>query len=157
MSDFVTASLRNNVKCMGLKLTGHSPENGLLLEVDMRDDFRILEAMRSLKHSTTSFWSKSDAAKHALCVVSRIRLINLVRAIRHDAEGVEAVDLEASSGKIWQSFKNDLSFKDLRLLKVWRGGAAPTQTRDASRYGAEACTHLGHSAQNHRKVMIGHL
>ena len=143
MSDFVTHSLRNHLKCMGLKLTGHSPGNGLLLEVDMNDDFRVLEATRSLRHGTSSFWSKGDAAKHALRIVSRIRLINLARTTRHDAEGVEAVDLEASSGKTWQSFKNGLSSEDLRLLKVWRGGAAPTQTRDARRYGAEACTHCG--------------
>ena len=55
---------------------------------------------------------------------------------RHDDEGVDDIDLEASSSREWTEWKKKLSTESRRLLAIWRGGAVSTPTRRA--FGREA-------------------
>merc|ERR1712135_250524 len=42
---------------------------------------------------------------------------------RHDVEGRDEVDMEASSGGTWKLWIKSLSNEDKSLLSTWRGGA----------------------------------
>ena len=70
--------------------------------------------------------------------VLRLRCLHSVAESRNDSEGIEKVDVEASSHPIWRELVASLSAEGRTHLEMWRGGAARTQTRpdNASRCGS---------------------
>ena len=79
-----------------------------------------------------AFRAGTGAGQHALRTIARCKAI-MVKArstsARRDAEGLEAVDLEASSRPVWRDFKAALGIEERKFLKTWRGGAVRTPTR----------------------------
>ena len=69
-----------------------------------------------------------SAAAHAVpCLAS-------VHKSRHDAEGVDDIDVEASTSPQFMSWEAALSFEDRGRLGIYRFGATQTRTRTNQRH-----------------------
>ena len=76
-----------------------------------------------------------------------------IHAPRHDAEGADAVDVEATSSTVWKRWKDSLSEVERCALMHWRGGAvaAPArQQRHSSR--STDCPYCGEAMASARHL-----
>jgi hypothetical protein len=73
---------------------------------------------------------------HATRVADRLKALQLrphkARGGSKDAEGLEQADVEAISHPTWKKWVKSLDEDDRRYLRIWRGGAIYTPTRDIS-------------------------
>ena len=152
-SAHVDAAIEQHVKILGFKRGRWERDRGVQLLVRHDDDPRVLDATHHLWEEDAEldeeyhadgayhvFWSGSPEAEHAIRATSRIRCLQMVRHTRHDADGIERVDVEIGSHKYWKKFVNSLDVLSRSLLNVWRSGAVSTQTR---RQSAAPCEHCG--------------
>ena len=54
-------------------------------------------------------WTTSDEAQRALRVAARLHLLNTAHRQWHDVEGIDEVDMVASSGGAWKLWLESLS------------------------------------------------
>ena len=48
---------------------------------------------------------------------------------RFDEEGLDRIDIDASSHTTWKNWRHGISEKEMTALFIWRGDAVPTPTR----------------------------
>ncbi|CAK0901762.1 unnamed protein product, partial [Prorocentrum cordatum] len=58
---------------------------------------------------------------------------------RHDEEGIDIIDIEASSAHAWRDWRQSLCPQSRSLLSVWQGGAARAPARHGRGKCAKAC------------------
>ena len=116
------------------------PDLGAKVQVCEDDDQRVFAATAAVRDSRNCFWTGTPEAQHAIRAVCRIRCLENVRQSRHDAEGVEEVDVDASSEKSWSQWVATLSPDKKRFLEIYRSGAVKTKTRTQSGQKCE-CGH----------------
>ena len=75
--------------------------------------------------------SPGNVAKvaHTLRSIARIRLLHTTARTRFDSAGVERVDVEALSSSKWKGWRKSLSYEDDQVLRLFRGGCSPSDTR----------------------------
>lgn len=130
-------------KCLlGYNGFSRTPGQGISINIRSDDDPKILRATASLRGSGDHFWTDSAAAQHALRVICRIRALSHASPSRWDYQGIDDVDVEASSSKLWKDFVKKLSGPQRTALTIYRGGATSTQTR---RRDGQACIFCNHA------------
>ena len=74
---------------------------------------------------------KCDTEKgaHALRLAARYRCLQETKLTRYDSEGINDVDVDASSQPYWATWRKRLDARQMLLLAIYRGGAASTPTR----------------------------
>ena len=123
---------------VGLIFVQFEPGKGILFRRSPDEhDTRVLKSFGRRR----MIWSDSEDALHVLRIVCRARAISAAASSRNDVEGVELVDLEASSSKVWRSFCASLSKHQRLLLEVFRCGATSTATRRFFRRDFSKCAH----------------
>ena len=116
-------------KC-GFKYGGFDKSLGIRIKLSPDDDPRISQATSKVRQGRQWFWSNAVGAEHAVRACCRIRLLNTSYKSRNDYEGMDRVDIDASSTKPWIDFVKGLNTEeDRRALSIWRSGAIHTQTR----------------------------
>ncbi|CAK0857078.1 unnamed protein product, partial [Prorocentrum cordatum] len=107
--------------------------------VDRNDSQQILNVTRAVRSSDFSFWTGSPAAAHVVRAIARVRCLEMVHASRLDSEGVNEVDVSASSRAIWTKWTRGLDATAKRHLEIFRGGAAKTPTHGGRAAACAAC------------------
>eukprot|EP00973_Karenia_brevis_P007750 1052506-Karenia_brevis.AAC.1 len=129
MFEFDGPHLRHaiNVQAATLDLQVDVTGGAYRFRPDAHCDDRVKQVFSTLTHGSASGASKRGC--HALRIAARAKVLQLCRATRYDAAGVDRVDIEAQSNAKWRSFIKGLSCKDQHLLRVVRGGAIRSPTR----------------------------
>ena len=79
------------------------------------------------------------AVPHAIRAVCRLRLLGRATRTRNDVEGIDEIDVHASSSKAYKKWRKSLAAGDIRLLQIFRGGAVRSATRTNSGQAPELC------------------
>ena len=74
-------------------------------------------------------WSTHEAALHIVRTVCRARALSKAVRGRNDVEGIDDVDIEATSQKPWVRFYESLTRDQQSRLGIFRCGASATDTR----------------------------
>ena len=100
-SPFLDAAASALFATIGLKYVAFERPWGFRVSIAPRDDKRIYQATAAVRGlSPNEFWTGSKQAAHAVRIIARVRCLQSVHQSRQDAEGVDSVDVEASSNKI---------------------------------------------------------
>ena len=75
------------------------------------------------------FFATSETGGHFLRAIARKVALTEVKRQRLDSEGIDNVDVLATTGIEWRRWVSKLSPEDSSALGVWRGGAVFTATR----------------------------
>jgi hypothetical protein len=126
---FLDHATKRHAETLGLHVVGYSPDRGVLLQVPSNDDHRIFQLIQGQSSDGRSFWSSTPEGLHAVCIISRLRLLVTAARTRNDVEDVHQVDIEAQNHKQWKAFCKGFTTRESLALHNWRGGAAKTQTR----------------------------
>ena len=133
-SIFVEAAVSRLLDKCGFKHGGFDKSLGICMKLNPDDVSRISQATSKVRQGRLWFWPNVVDAEHAVRACCRIRLLNTSYKSRNDYEGMDRVDIDASSTKPWIDFVKGLNTEeDRRALSIWRGGAIHTQTRRANR------------------------
>lgn len=125
-SGFLQSNFEKFFEAVGLRFLQYDAERGIKFGVKQHEqDARVRAAFGRRK----VLWSDDDYSMHALRIVCRVRALSLVSKGRLDTEGIEEVDIEASSRKPWKEYRKSLSKNDADLLDIFRCGAVSTPTR----------------------------
>ena len=87
---------------------------------------KLLKPITNVVHGC--FWTAGEHAGHVVRQILTIRCLAAKSAgpQRLDVEGIERIDIEASSHPTWKAFARGLNKEDKMLLDVWRCGAVKT-------------------------------
>ena len=85
-----------------------------------------------LRHDHDVFKGDDAHGQHICRVAARIACMRRVAVTRHDSEGVDDVDLEVLSAKVWKTWVAKLDLQDRAALRSWRAGAVSSPTRNQS-------------------------
>ena len=153
----LTACLQAHAEKLGLRVADFSVARGLWVRPKPSADPRARAAARAARRQdreegracglpADAFRPDTAAGEHAARVCARAVVLASVRRSRHDAEGTEAIDIEAQSQPSWRRWERSLPPGQRTQLSVWRGGAVHTPTRRW--YGRrtaddQSCPHCG--------------
>ena len=112
----------------------------IALHIDPDGDPRIWRLTDELRGTATFFWSASDAAKHAIRCISRLRLLNEIPRTRQDSPGCGLICLEVQSHRVWTDWLKSLSPDERWHVDLWRSGGTATETRRGTNKHCE-CGH----------------
>jgi hypothetical protein len=138
-------AVEQHAAVLGFKIHSWTRETGVLLrsagrgEQDPRTDCAMQAGNEELCKSGLFFGHRDGrvistalpAGQHAIRIAARVAALRSVRMTRHDAEGIENVDMEAQSHPVWKKYLKESNADPQRamLLSVWRHGAIHTATR----------------------------
>ena len=80
---------------------------------------RVWSVTRRVRRRRQWFGRHPDEAQRALRVAARLHLLNTAHRQWHDVEGIDEVDMVASSGGAWKLWLESLSNVDKFLLSTW--------------------------------------
>ena len=116
-----------------MRVVSLTASSGLVLELLPRCDARLLALTRGAAKPARAgprvFCVDTPAGGHVLRQAARLQALSSIPASRLDREGLEHLDLEASSHLVWTRWLNTLSHDQLALLNIFRSGAIWTPTR----------------------------
>ena len=116
-----------------MRVVSLTASSGLVLELLPRCDARLLALTRGAAKPSRAgplvFCVDTPAGGHVLRQAARLQVLSSIPASRLDREGLEHLDLEASSHLVWTRWLNTLSHDQLALLNIFRSGAIWTPTR----------------------------
>ncbi|CAK0823628.1 unnamed protein product [Prorocentrum cordatum] len=125
-STFLEVNFTTFFDAIGFEFLQHDPERGVQFRRSVEEpDVRV----RRLCGRRRIFWSDEEMVPHLLRQVCRARALAHASASRHDSEGVDQIDLEASSARAWSTFGGSLTLEDRIHLKIFRCGATHSPTR----------------------------
>ena len=138
--DHLSPHLANAVdayaSALGMLVHRFTREHGLALAFPAGTDIRLVSL---LPDPACPFNPWTPLGKHVLRQAGRLLALGLVKLSRFDSEGVDSIDLEASSHFIWARWVRSLSSEDSALLNIWRSGAGRTPTRRHYRRNNDLC------------------
>ncbi|CAK0846118.1 unnamed protein product [Prorocentrum cordatum] len=125
-STFLEVNSTSFFDAIGFEFLQYDPERGVQFRRSVDEpDVRV----RRLCGRRHIFWSDEEMVPHLLRQVCRARTLAHASASRHDSEGVDQIDLEASSARAWSTFRDSLTLEDRIHLKIFRCGATHSPTR----------------------------
>ncbi|CAK0796724.1 unnamed protein product [Prorocentrum cordatum] len=125
-STFLEVNFTSFFDAIGFEFLQYDPERGVQFRRSVDEpDVRV----RRLCGRRHIFWSDEEMVPHLLRQVCRARALAHASASRHDSEGVDQIDLEASSARAWSTFRDSLTLEDRIHLKIFRCGATHSPTR----------------------------
>jgi hypothetical protein len=125
-STFLEVNLTSFFDAIGFEFLQYDPERGVQFRRSVDEpDVRV----RRLCGRRHIFWNDEEMVPHLLRQVCRARALAHASASRHDSEGVDQIDLEASSARAWSTFRDSLTLEDRIHLKIFRCGATHSPTR----------------------------
>lgn len=124
-SAFLEHNVRRYMEAIGLDYVQNGARGIQFRRRDNEHDIRVTRAFGRRR----LMWSDDEATPHLLRTVCRARALETTTKTRHDAEGVNNIDLEANSRKPWQAYRDGLSAAEGSFLEIYRCGAIATQTR----------------------------
>ena len=149
-SKFLEASVSALFKTIGFTYVAFEREWGIRVSISPTDDVRVFKATQKVRGADPhSFWTGNAAAEHALRIIARIRCLQSVKGTRNDSEGIDRVDLEASSHKRWTEWLKNLSAEQTKALDIFRSGAIQTPTRLRSGAQCQWCGFAWPSARHY--------
>ena len=92
-------------------------------------------------HPRNCFPVTAGAGMHALRQIGRLALLHTVVRKRLDCEGIDNIDIEASSSKTWMAWMRKLNDIPKHLLRIFRCGAIRSPSRSTSNYDVPLCPH----------------
>ena len=130
---------------LGLRFLQHDEKRGV--QFGRAPDERDLR-VRKIFGRKAAIWSDEQEAQHVLRV-GRARLLSRVPLTRMDAEGIEQVDVDASSSKSFKDWRNSLNPNERGLQEIFRSGAASTPTicQHMEVQAQDVCPCCGHSCK----------
>ena len=147
-SNFVHTAVQRHFDAIKVKLVGFDREKGLKIEIHRRDDRRVLKVTAAVRGRGHTFWSNDKGADHAIRAVARIRCLQLTHKSRLDSEGIDDVDVDASSSSQWQKYFKSLDDEQKHALGIYRSGAIKTNTRVRDAKPCKCCGHPWPSARH---------
>ena len=126
---FIDNNLCKIVEQCGFIYEGFDKSHGARIGLTDHEDHRIKKITAKLRAGRNWFWTGTPEAEHAIRACCRLRLLGTCAPSRHDSEGVDRIDIEASSTKQWTNFTKGLTEDERRALSIWHSGATHTQTR----------------------------
>ena len=135
-------ALQKHLNHIKLTLLEFSPSRGLRVEFEAGDDHRVFRVTKKIRSSPSRFfWTSDPGAAHAIRAIARIRCLQKVHMTRLDSEGVDQIDVDASSHPNWKDFEKSLDAEAKMHLEIFRAGAVKTRTRHQSGLVCECCEH----------------
>ena len=132
-SPFLLSAAATYAEKLHMRVVSLTASSGLVLELLPRCDARLLALTRGAAKPARAgprvFCVDTPAGGHVLRQAARLQVLSSIPASRLDREGLEHLDLEASSHLVWTRWLNTLSHDQLALLNIFRSGAIWTPTR----------------------------
>lgn len=132
-SPFLLSAAATYAEKLHMRVVSLTASSGLVLELLPRCDARLLALTRGAAKPSRAgprvFCVDTPAGGHVLRQAARLQVLSSIPASRLDREGLEHLDLEASSHLVWTRWLNTLSHDQLALLNIFRSGAIWTPTR----------------------------
>ncbi|MDB4405311.1 hypothetical protein N9199_01985 [bacterium] len=155
-SSFTHNATQKQLNFIGIKFLACEKDWGLQVRINDNDDGRIYKVTAAARRGTAKiFWTGSRTAPHALRAIARIRCLAKVHKSRNDAEGIDDVDIEASSHANWKDWVKQLTPEDKGMLDIYRSGASKTNTRMQNKAPCRLCGHLLPSMRHLWQECIG--
>ena len=128
-SAFVTNSLRSHFALLGMDVLEADRTRGIKISIRENDDSRIEKVTSQVRGHSKACWTSDPRAAHAIRAVARIRCLQFVKRTRQDSEGVEKVDVDASSHAGFKKWAKGLDQFEALCLEIFRSGAVKSKTR----------------------------
>ncbi|CAK0873307.1 unnamed protein product [Prorocentrum cordatum] len=108
-SDFLEVNFMALFEAIGFEFLQYDPGRGVQFRRPVDEPDALVRRLRGRRHIC---WSDEKKVPHLIRQVCRARALANTRAERNDAEGVDQIDLEASSAKVWAIFRGSLTLED---------------------------------------------
>ena len=114
-------------------------QHAQILQFDMIEEnacllFRAKSDADPRIRARAPFRADTSEGAHVIRVAARVVALSFrpeacAKLTRYDLEGIESIDVEASSSQVWTQWAHSLSNEQRKDLRLWRGGAVPLPTR----------------------------
>lgn len=138
MSAMLRKAVSSHVQLLGLEVVSHDAGDASVwvwpkhqARCDPRSMEEFLKNSRLFQGGRRAFCVTTERGPHLLRMASRVALLapRLRGRKRFDEEGIQDVDVNASSDPKWLKWRRQLNDHQRQLLHIWRAGAVWTPTR----------------------------